>query len=293
VPEEGQVFEEAQQVDSSLTLLESNSMQNDAGTVNAVEIENRSDLPLYILAGQVILGGKQDRAITTDTLVPPGEKLLAEVCWVEQGRWSTHANLAEGDSEYEFSTAADAPVQSDIKRILQSKGKAGQSEVWSNVEVANAAYCLDNQTGTYLEVIKHTEEEVDAYMKAFHGILNPDNEFSGLVACVNGKVVTCDLFASSRLMKKFRDSLIRGYTMDALSLGQEEDLEKVKPEAVHAFLNELLGAREEGELLAENKHTRVNKLETSGIIAFGNRQQVSSLGHSGEDVHISAYTKGD
>src|SRR5690349_23804895 len=39
--------------------------------VNALEVKNTGKLPLMLFAGELLLGGKQDRIVGRDTIVPP------------------------------------------------------------------------------------------------------------------------------------------------------------------------------------------------------------------------------
>jgi hypothetical protein len=67
-------------------------LQAPAGTgaeVNRLVLVYRGSKPLMLLAGEVVTGGKQDRVIAKDRIVPPGaEPLPLDVFCVERGRWS-------------------------------------------------------------------------------------------------------------------------------------------------------------------------------------------------------------
>src|SRR5437867_1885992 len=43
-------------------------------SVNTLALENNSDKPLFLMAGEVVLGGKQDRIIGKDTVIEPHAK---------------------------------------------------------------------------------------------------------------------------------------------------------------------------------------------------------------------------
>src|ERR1700730_4457101 len=64
--------------------------QYDAGaSVNQLVLINRSKRPLLLLAGELVSGGKQDRIIGKDRIVPVGaEPLPLDVFCVEHGRWT-------------------------------------------------------------------------------------------------------------------------------------------------------------------------------------------------------------
>jgi ARG and Rhodanese-Phosphatase-superfamily-associated Protein domain len=56
--------------------------------VNELMIVNRSDKPLYLMPGEVIIGGSQDRTIGEELVIAPGSEPTAiAVFCVEHGRW--------------------------------------------------------------------------------------------------------------------------------------------------------------------------------------------------------------
>ncbi|HKK39377.1 MAG TPA: LPP20 family lipoprotein, partial [Cryomorphaceae bacterium] len=59
-----------------------------SGRVNTLLVRNLSTDTLYLMAGEILVGGKQDRVVAEDMLVPPntGESKLPVYC-VEKGRW--------------------------------------------------------------------------------------------------------------------------------------------------------------------------------------------------------------
>jgi len=62
---------------------------NGGASVNQLVLINRSKRPLLLLAGELVSGGKQDRIIGKDRIVPVGsEPLPLDVFCVEHGRWT-------------------------------------------------------------------------------------------------------------------------------------------------------------------------------------------------------------
>ncbi len=64
-------------------------LRPDSGAeVNRLVLYNNSNRPLLLLAGEIVTGGKQDRVIGADRIVPPnaGPIDLSVFC-VEPGRW--------------------------------------------------------------------------------------------------------------------------------------------------------------------------------------------------------------
>src|ERR1051325_284064 len=82
--------------------------------VNNLVLINNSDRPLLLLAGEIVTGGKQDRVIGKDRIVPPhSDPIDLGVFCVEPGRWT-------GASD-EFKTMGAQMVQPSVRREAMAK----------------------------------------------------------------------------------------------------------------------------------------------------------------------------
>ena len=65
---------------------------HETSNVNELVIENLSDEEVYVQAGDIVKGGKQDRVLSDDLVIGPnsGRVPIASFC-VEQGRWHRRA----------------------------------------------------------------------------------------------------------------------------------------------------------------------------------------------------------
>ena len=72
----------------------------DGAEVNRLVLVNNSKRPLILLAGEIVTGGKQDRVIGKDRIVPAeSDPIDLSVFCVEPGRWTaTKANFGSFDS---------------------------------------------------------------------------------------------------------------------------------------------------------------------------------------------------
>jgi hypothetical protein len=62
------------------------------GDVNTLYLTNLSSRYIFIMAGEVVLGGQQDRCLSSDLMLPPGAKNVpVTVFCVEHGRWTGSA----------------------------------------------------------------------------------------------------------------------------------------------------------------------------------------------------------
>ena len=97
-------------------------MENEAAssaTVNQLLVLNASDRPLYIMPGEVISGGLQDRTIGEELVIQPAKKPVPiEVYCVEQGRWSGRSITATAQPT---TWADDSRADSRPRCILRNR----------------------------------------------------------------------------------------------------------------------------------------------------------------------------
>src|ERR1700756_3474427 len=99
-----------------------------AASVSQLVLINRSKRPLLLLAGELVSGGKQDRIIGKDRIVPVGsEPLPLDVFCVEHGRWSSGSTFSAAKTMVHPSVREQAAVAKD------------QNDVWAAVRAGSAA----------------------------------------------------------------------------------------------------------------------------------------------------------
>src|SRR5438552_10317058 len=112
-------------------------------SVNQLVLVNRSKRPLLLLAGELVSGGKQDRIIGKDRIVPAGaDPLPLDVFCVEHGRWSSGGNFSAAKTIVHPSVREQAAVnqkQADVWNAVRSG-------TTSTVEVTSAGPIAGNGT---------------------------------------------------------------------------------------------------------------------------------------------------
>jgi hypothetical protein len=208
-------------------------------SVNNLTFINKSEQPVFILAGEVIIGGKQDRIIGTNTIIPANTTQTVPVFCVEHGRWD--------NSGKEFTTA---------KALAHGRlrGKASfttQSEVWNEVAETNTRKKTKNSTDTYRQVaqrqsdgsLKTWQSKVD---EALAKVPVADRaKMLGYVVALNGKVATVDMFQSPALFKKLEAKLVKSYVTEAVDIVAAKDVKPPTPKQVLDFIDDAESAKEE------------------------------------------------
>ena len=206
-----------------------------SNTVSTLFASNLSDEPILLMAGEVVLGGNQDRIISQDMILQPHtDRAELPVFCVEHGRWSPNRN--SGDGDLSFTKYADFSSVNIRKSALVSKD---QNAVWSEVKEIMEKNNAVNSTGAY-SALQHAGKfaaQMALYENAFQHLLSDDHQIIGMVAVTGGKIISCDLFATPDLFHQYFESLLTSYITEAISHG---DLPKVDATKVQKYLDEFL-----------------------------------------------------
>jgi hypothetical protein len=126
------------------------AIQHDGAQVNRLVLVNNSKRPLLLLAGEIVTGGKQDRVIGKDRIVPAeSDPVDLSVFCVEPGRWvETSAHFGASESMYGSNAihgsgtaghAVGGPLPAPMAMMAQpsvrakAMGDKDQNEVWAEV----------------------------------------------------------------------------------------------------------------------------------------------------------------
>ena len=183
-----------------------------SGTVNTLYAQNISKETIYLMAGEIIKGGKQDRINGSDVIILAGEKKNISAFCVERGRWSAQ------ESGTKFEGYSNGVSQNVRKAAVISKN---QGEVWSNVSQVNSSNGVSSSTGAYtaLEKSKEYKDKMQAYLSVFHSAWDHDPTVVGMIAVSGNKVIGCDIFATHDIFKNAYNNLLHSYITEAISNG--------------------------------------------------------------------------
>ena len=264
--------------------------------VNRLSLVNNSKRPLLLLAGEIVTGGKQDRVIGKDRIVPAeSDPVDLSVFCVEPGRW------VAADGMYQFSAGRAGGVVGGIVASPSVRGSAmaakNQQQVWDNVEKSKGALAMAvpapsanevNSMSSYARVMdnKEVQQKVDSvaspvehsYESVIHQLR--DRNAVGVVVAINGDIVWADIFASTQLLQKYWPKLIRSYAAEAVvprAKGGEVSVKEAQ-----RFLDNMEARHETSDV--EPGVDRQTEITGEGFKAF---ELVSLLPKTGFRVHIA------
>ncbi len=234
-------------------------------SVPMVVILNTGRWPIYIMAGEIIIGGKQDRMVSYDVLIPAGKEIEVSVKCVEHGRW--HGGSVKFKSGGGLGARA-------VRSALQFKG---QQDVWNEVSKTCREHDAVSESGTYRAIL--SSKGVDRRSKPFLDAMGKglrDDDMVGMIMALNGEVVCVDIFANPRFFAKVKDKLLKAYVLDAISARDTSRKVPGKKEILD-FFKELKVAKTK-----ELKRYKANcnfELESDQIIGNESRDEKGKVQH--------------
>ncbi len=227
----------------------------ETGRVNELQIENTGVEQVFIQAGDIVKGGKQDRVLTVSFLLPAnsGRLPIASFC-VEQGRWSARGkeDLAKFSSAGEAmpsreallamaapppdrkaepaepSAGLGAPNSAAAQRITREVDEVSkkQREVWDSVATTQKklsrglnAPVASPQSASSLQLALENEKLKDA-RNGYIGALQPTGESGadivGYVVAINGKMSAANLYPSNALFRKMWGKQLAAVVTEAI-----------------------------------------------------------------------------
>jgi hypothetical protein len=212
--------------------------------VNSLVLVNNSQRPLILLAGEIVTGGKQDRVVAKDRIVPAeSDPVDLGVFCVEPHRWV--------ETSSKFDTHASVMAQPSVRK--KAMAEKDQQQVWAEVNNAksnmsanvraasppvaaghvsagggsgSALYLRQlDDTSSYAKarentaVQKQVESITEPMQKSYESLIKQlrNQNAVGVVVAVKGRIVWADLFASTALLDKYWPKLLQSYAAEALT----------------------------------------------------------------------------
>jgi hypothetical protein len=243
---------------------------HETGSVGELSADNKSDKYIFIMSGDIVKGGKQDRTIAEDIILQPACKNvpLKSFC-VEASRWQQRGH----ESAAEFSSSKNMLSNKNLK--IAAREKKEQGEVWKEVSAYQSRVSANlktdvksSQSATSLQLTlenKDIQKAVKEYRDAIEHIFEGKTNVLGFAFCINGKISTVDMFGSASLFSKLKSKLLESAINEAVFQYDEKlKFEKVTAADVHSFINSAREAtettRETGTNTVEKKYTTAKRI---------------------------------
>ena len=271
----------------------------ETGSVNELTMENVGDDEIFVQAGDIVKGGRQDRVLSVDLLLPPHSGIvpIAAFC-VESGRWSARGQ----EDGRRFSTAAAAIPSHEAKLAMQtymanaaapsplagqldsadpSRTDTGSSQrrIWAMVQATQdrlarsvGAPVAAPASPSSLQLSLESEKLKVAQASYLTALQNGkvDDDVVGYIAAINGKIGGGEVYASAELFRKMWPKLLAAGVTEAIG---DKDAPRADPplaDQVAAFMKAVEGAPESERVL--NNSMRLATRDGDGSLYAETRQ---------------------
>lgn len=232
--------------------------KNVGADVSVLKVLNESKDYVLINSGEVVSGGKQDRASGETVLLPPEEEdyYLKTYC-VEKGRWSKR------EKKFKYYQ----PSELFVKKIIDVE--KNQAHVWNAIEHKFRDARLETDSWAYADYINVIPSPDDSgYIKYYISKYNEsDSNYAGFIAITADRIIVTDLYATSQLTTNAFPAILHTYIRSAIAAG---DTPRIPDPEVMQFMTPIFSdPKTRKEFLDKHGTTHYFKSKAIHIVAYG------------------------
>ncbi|WP_353776959.1 DUF6569 family protein [Winogradskyella sp. 3972H.M.0a.05] len=240
----------------------------ETGSVNQLSIDNDSQFYVFIHSGDIVKGGKQDRTIAFDIIIPPKTKNIPlESFCVEQGRWRQRSN----ENVSTFSANTKMLSSKDLK--LAAKHANNQGVVWQKVSEQStslnknlsdksgyAVDVTDNESDSSLQLAlesKELKKSRDSIFEKLKPLIKTPDAI-GFAYTINGEIYGIEVYNNKSLFTDLWDKLLESVIVEAISKEGEDLTTEASKKDVATYMN----AVKQNDKKTDKKLNKITNLKT-------------------------------
>ena len=316
--ESGQVkiYEKSAQ---AVTTVESLAQEISTGNdVDRIYVVNKSDKDLYLMPGEIVYGGDQDRCVGREYVVKPDKKrsVPIEVFCVEEGRWGARSeddtieqlqvadaiNVQNGrlSPQEKAKLANDGQFVASFGNVTNSVRKAAQfdkqqSKVWEEVADVNSQSGVASPSTAFTKNYsdENTLETISDYQDSLLAKIDQQENVVGVIIAVDGKVESMDVFNSSSLFRKLWPRLLKSFALEAASSSKPVSDASLAIEDAQEFVFKSIGTvkSQETDQVGLAVTTRESEEVISMTASHDAPNGAAPADSFEQSVHMSAFAK--
>ena len=178
-------------------------LENEA--VNSVYFRSEVDLPILVVSGLIVQGGKQTRIITRPFILERPKKVIIPVNCIEKGRWNY-----ETTTQFRFTNK----MASRKTKSSAIRGKRAQSLTWETIRKLREKYSIDNSyapTENYLHlenaILEQRKDSVEKAKITLEPVFSLKKQ-RGILFFENGMLAFAEVFDSSEKWNKIKNQIL-------------------------------------------------------------------------------------
>lgn len=166
------------------------------GVVPRLQVINRGKDPVFAMVGDIVRGGRQDRVITRDVILPPDQRPVAlNVQCIEQGRWDHNGRFAYGGR-------VDTAFGEVIRR------RRDQGATWAAIAQRNAAVGMPTDASWLASASSSDLQSIKELEASLKTRFQDDKRVVGVVVAHNGNFTRANVYPHPTLFAQDRFRLL-------------------------------------------------------------------------------------
>lgn len=237
---------------------------SEGGTVPVLKVANKGETMLFLMAGEQLIGAKQNRVLNASIMVGARTELPIPVSCVEAGRWAyrsrqfgSHGTSSHGHLRKLMSKHAYDGYHAE------GRPSSKQGEVWGEVSRKLASMGSHSPSSELEQAYTDHSQRLTSMLTD----LPAPEGCCGAVFALGGKIAGMDLFDKPETLTRLWPKLIRTYAIDALE--ETSGQTTVPVEAVAQWLASAAAAQAEpfkSPGLGEDVRLKSDQLIAAGLI---------------------------
>lgn len=192
---------------------------DEGGQVPTLKVKNKSDSMVFLMAGEELIGAKQNRVLNVSLMVGAREEMPVPVSCVEAGRWRYHSRKfsSRGTSSH---SRLRAQMASQATEGYRSGGRPSsrQGEVWQ--EVNDKLRRMKSVSGS--AALHKIYEDYDERLRDITEKTSAPEDCCGVAFALGGRLAGVDVFDQPQTLSKLWPKLVRSFAVDALEISQDQ-----------------------------------------------------------------------
>ena len=190
-----------------------------SGRVPTIKVVNKSERMVFLMAGEELVGGKQNRVLNASMMVPARGEMPIPVTCVERGRWGYKSRFFSSGT-----TTSHSYLRRIISKQVSGSYKAAgtpssdQHAVWSEVARKMDKMSSKSSSDALHDLYSDHAHKLDEMV----GTCSLPEGSNGAAFAIRGRIVGADLFDQPGTLRKLWSKLVRSYAADALEDPEEK-----------------------------------------------------------------------
>lgn len=179
--------------------------------VNRIQAVHQGRRPVLLLAGEELVGARQNRVLDTSAWLSDGRRADLPVSCVEQGRWSGGSQFQSGQTVY-LPRSRNAHTR-EVSRSYRAQGRAAadQSRVWADVSQRLQDQGIRSATTRMHDLYQPGSADM-------HTTLRPTRTQCGFAFLSGDRFLGLELFPTGGFCRRVYDKYLDSYALESTTL---------------------------------------------------------------------------